>query len=270
MSHAVSIARDAPQPVGLELHVETPENVVLDYQLAGPAVRLAAYLVDLLVRGVLMAVISVVLLCAGAQVLTGTSVGLWLIVLFLNEWGYFVVCEGFFRGKSIGKHALGLRVVQEGGYPVTFLSAMLRNLLRFPDAMPFLLYGVGFVSMLLTRHFQRLGDLAARTVVITERHVVLPREPVILEKIEPLARDEIGTFSPGDRVLSLIDEFLGRRHVLTHERGHELAAILASRLAERLNYQGDARLVQQYPMAFLARVYVTFLRRDEEDEEFAA
>lgn len=267
MTQAAAATAEAPQPIGLDLHVETPENIVLDYQLAGPAVRCAAYLIDLLVRIVAMVAISVVLFCFGAPFLPGTMSGLWFVLLFLNEWGYFVFCEGFFRGKSIGKHALGLRVVQEGGYPITFWSAMLRNLLRFPDAMPYLLYGVGFFSTLLTRHFQRLGDLAARTVVITERHVVLPREPVILEKIEPLSRDDIGTYVPGDRVLSLIDEFLGRRHVLTHERGHALAAILASRLAERLNYQGDARLVQQYPMAFLARVYVTYLRRDE-DEEF--
>ena len=251
--------------VDLALRIETPENVVLTYQMAGPAIRLAAYLLDVGVRFVLIIVVGSVLLITGV-VMPGASGGLLLIAHFLNEWFYFVVCEGFFKGKTVGKHVFGLRVIQEQGHPMTFWSAMLRNLVRAAESFP--LYGPAFISMLCSRRFQRLGDLVARTVVIQERRVSLPREPIILEKVQPLPREELGGFVPDQRTLSLIDQFLGRRYVLTLQRGHVLASVLARPLADRLNYRGDPTLVDRYPMAFLARVYVTFVRREDEDDEY--
>ena len=186
----------------------------------------------------------------------GAMMGLFLVIMFLNTWGYYTISETFFKGNSIGKHACGLRVIREGGYPITFWPSLLRNLARSADSI--ILYGVGVTSMLLTRRFQRLGDLVAGTVVIQERSLTLPRKPIILNKIKPLDKNEIGSFLPRDEVLSLIDEFIGRRHVLTYERGHALASQLAQRLAKRLQYSGDEKKVSQYPMAFLASVYKTF------------
>ena len=119
--------------------------------------------------------------------------------------------------------------------------------------------------MLLSRHLRRIGDLVGGTVVIQERRVVLPREPLILERIQPLDHEEFNRFVPSAHVLVLIDQFLGRRFVLTHRRGHEIARPLAVALARRLEYRGDPKLVTRYPMAFLARVYVTFLRRDDDE-----
>jgi len=238
---------------------------VLTYQLAGPSIRSAAYLIDLLIRVAAFSVLSTILTCAGLA-LPGLSMGLFLLVLFLMEWGYFVVCEGFFRGKTIGKHIFGLRVIQERGYPLSFWSALLRNLVRAADAVPF--YGPAFISMLCSGSFQRLGDRVAGTVVVAERRVVLPREPIILERIQPLEREELGSYIPSERTLSVIEEFLGRRYVLTHSRGHALAWVLATGLSRRLNYLGDSKLVDRFPMAFLARVYVTFLKaKDEPDRQ---
>lgn len=251
--------------IGLETRIETPENVVLTYRLAGPAIRAAAYLIDLFARWAVLFAAALVVQCAGLA-LPGLSMGLFLLLLFLQEWGYFVICETFFRGKSLGKHALGLRVIQQQGHPISFWPSLLRNLARAADAMA--LYGPAFLSMVCTRNLQRLGDLLARTIVIEERRITLPREPVIVERIEPLPREEIGSFVPDARTLALIDRFLGRRHVLTHGRGHALARVLARPLAKRMNYQGDGALIENYPMAFLARVYVTFATvRSEEDEE---
>lgn len=265
----------APQPsadspsVGLDYTIETPENVILTYQLAGPAIRLAAYLIDLIPRvGVLL--LATIAMCGGLAVLPGLSMGLLLLIMFLNEWGYFALLEWLFNGKTIGKHVLGLRVIHSQGHPITFWSALLRNFLRAADVLPFF-YGGGFLVMSVSRKFQRLGDLAAGTIVIQERRVALPREAVILEKIQPLPHEEINRHVPDERTLSLIDQFLGRRQYLarrqliTHERGHQLAFRLARVLAERLDYAGDRQFVENYPMAFLARVYVTFIHRPEEE-----
>jgi uncharacterized RDD family membrane protein YckC len=257
----------AAPDVPTELHVETPENVVLNYQLAGPAVRCAAYVIDLLVRIVIMIALGIFMAILGG-VFSFLFFGFMLVVFFVVDWFYYVISECFFRGKSIGKHAMGLRVIQERGYPIAFWSSCLRNLLRFPDSWFFPLHGVGFVSILVTKNGQRLGDLVAGTVVITERTVQLPREPIILEKIQPLPRNEfLSNYVPNAKTLAIVEQFLGRRFVLTHDRGHALASVLAARLAEKLNFQGDPKLVQQYPMAFLARVYVTFLKRAEEEDE---
>lgn len=253
--------------VSLDLHVETPENVVLSYQLAGPSIRCAAYLVDFLVRSAITFFIFILVACIQvmAPILQGTSSGLFLVFWFVMEWGYYIICEGFFHGKTVGKNAFGLRVIQAQGHPISFWAAAIRNMVRFVDA--FLLYGVGFVAMLTNREFRRLGDLVAQTVVIQERRVVLPREPVIVEKIKPLERDDISSFRPSREVLTLIDEFLGRRKVLSHDRGHAMARILSQALAKKLHYMGDQKQVDAYPMAFLARVYVTFIRREDENED---
>lgn len=262
----------SPPQVGLMMNVETPENVMLNYQLAGPSVRCVAFGIDFAVRMVILMMVAMFLGIVGATISPKASFGLFLVVLFGLEWGYYVICEGFFQGRTIGKRAMGLRVIQERGYPITFWSALLRNLLRGIDSFPFLVtgvgfgfYGVGLLSMLMTKRLQRVGDLIARTVVITDRSVVLPREPIILERIQPLPRTDMGGFVPGPRMLAKIEEFLGRRYVLTHERGHALASVLAGKLADRLDYRGDSKLVNEYPMAFLARVYVTFQNQADDD-----
>ena len=264
MTRLISSTLDDTRQVSLALQIETPENVVLTYHLAGPSVRLLAYLIDLMLRMAVLLFVSI-FLSATSFALPGFSMGFLFLIIFLNEWGYFVICEWFFKGKTLGKHLLGLRVIQEGGYPISFWAAMLRNLLRGAEAIPF--YGPAFLSMLLTKKFQRLGDLVAGTVVISERTAILPREPLILERINPLPREHLGRYVPDAQTLSLIDEFLGRRHALTHERGHALAWSLARTLAKRFNYQGDPQLVQEYPMAFLARVYVTFMKTQEDEEQ---
>ena len=255
------------------LKVETPENVILNYQLAGPAARCGAFLIDLLVRLVIL-FIALMVLCVGAMseaIVTQSvlaSLGLFQVFYFVLDWSYFVLLEWWWGGKSVGKHAVGIRVIDRKGYPISFWKSALRNFVRVADSLPFQLYGVGFLTILLTRRGQRLGDLFVGTVVITERSVHLPREPIILERIQPLPHTIISSsFRPEQRTLAAIEQFLGRRHVLTHERGHALAAVLASCLAERMEYRGEAQLVQQYPMAFLARVYVTYYKQADEEEE---
>ncbi|HUG20398.1 MAG TPA: RDD family protein [Planctomycetaceae bacterium] len=256
------------EPISLEMPVETPECVRMTYRLAGPAARIGAYLLDTLLRGAIMVIVGIVLMCAGFTFLgTGMSVGLFLLISFFVEWGYFAISEGFYGGRTLGKKAMGIRVIEKYGYPLSFWAAMMRNLLRAADGLGF--YGFGFISMLCTRRFQRLGDLAAGTIVIHEKEVRLPTEPIILETIKPLNRSDIGSFVPSERTLTLIDHLLSRRNNshqrVPHERGHDIARELALVLAQKLDYQADLDQVKNYSMAFLARVYVTFLRQKEDD-----
>ncbi len=242
--------------LNLDMVVETPENVLLSYQVAGPAARCLAFGLDSIIRTIILVLVLLVALWS-SQYLPGVTWGFVLVLMFALEWGYHVVSEGLFRGKTIGKDALGLRVVQLEGYPITFWSAMQRNLMRAADGVPIIaflaltgrwpgetvslsvnlgemwtlllmmpVYGPVLVSMVLTRRFQRLGDLVAGTVVISERRTRLSREAAIISRIDPLSREEIGPKVPGPETLALIDEFLSRREELTYDRGHELCANL--------------------------------------------
>ena len=274
------MSRTDPQPgrslrVSTDLVIETPENVVLTYRLAGPAARLLAYMVDFLLRAAILFAMNILAGIGIVAGLGGISLGMFLLMVFFIDWAYYGISEGFFRGKTIGKYVFGLRVIQEQGYPITLWGALLRNIVRAADSLPFYFifpfYGAGFITMLAAGKFRRLGDLVARTVVIEERRVSVPREPIILEKIEPLPRTELGGYVPSGQTLALIEQFLGRRHVLTYRRGHAMAYILARALAKKLAYAGDPQLVDRYPMAFLARAYATFHQvREDDDLEGAA
>lgn len=266
--------------LSLDLSIETPENVVLRHQLAGPAYRLAAYGVDLCIMTGILVGALIVLGQIGA-VMPGVAFGSYQLLLFFMEWGYTVTSEFFWNGRTPGKYLCGLRVMHENGQPLSWWGALLRNLIRIADNLPLAviygsifgqlldyapIYGIGLLAIWLTPKMQRLGDLAARTVVVHERRTKLARDPVIYDHIEPLARDEMNGVSPPSETLALIDQFLGRRSVLTYARGHELAGALAEVLAERLQYMGDRKQLKRYPMAFLARVYVTFAKAPTEQE----
>ncbi len=150
--------------------VETPEGVELPLRPAGPLARgLALALDQLLVWGCLFAAMMPLALFGPV------GIGIWVVLLFLGQWLYPVACEVWGGGRTLGKRALGLRVLCADGTPVGWGPSLLRNLLRFVDALPFG-YTVGLVCLLLTRDHQRVGDLVAGTLVV---HEPLPhRAPV--------------------------------------------------------------------------------------------
>lgn len=160
-----------------DVAIETPEHIVFRYRIAGPARRALAYLIDMVAcySAVLFVGIVVALAALGAGDLVskldrsnsttlGAGVGLVLLLLFVVQWVYFVVWETW-KGTSLGKMALGLRVVTTTGRPVGFGGIAVRNVLRGADALP-VAYLVGVASMIATTRFQRLGDLAAGTMVV--------------------------------------------------------------------------------------------------------
>jgi uncharacterized RDD family membrane protein YckC len=90
---------------------------------------------------------------------------------------WFALFEALNRGRSPGKAMMKLQVVREGGLPITPREALVRNLLRAADLLP-MSYFVGFVAMVLSPRGQRLGDLAAGTVVVRhDRPAPAPPEP---------------------------------------------------------------------------------------------
>ncbi len=195
--------------------IETPEGILLPLSVAGPVPRALAWALDLLLRLILYAVAGVVF----GMVFGSGSMGPFLIFLFLVEWFYPVVFEVLRDGQTPGKRSLGLRVLHEDGTPMRWGSSMIRNLLLVVDFLP-LLYAFGLASMLLTRDFRRLGDLAAGTLVT---HVPAAR-PALPPIDAPPQRPPV-ELTPEEQQLLL--DFASRSPRLSPERVQELARILS-------------------------------------------
>ncbi len=195
--------------------VEIPGGINLEAQVVGPIPRVFAFLIDLAIRGVVVLIVSIASIPLGVFGLGG---GFFLIFLFFIEWLYPVLFEVFWRGQTPGKKSLGISVINDDLTPVTLGTSLVRNLLRTVDFLP-LFYLAGLVSMMSNRRFQRLGDLAAGTLVISVRESA---RPAAVKDIEPLA--------PAIPLLrteqSSIIDFLHRSGQLSEPRQVELAGLL--------------------------------------------
>ena len=150
--------------------VDTPEQVRIDYVLADLGSRIGAFAVDLVLLSAVLAVLAAALAAVASLGPVAESLGTTALVfaVFLVQWGYFMLFEGLWGGRTPGKRTLGLRVVQVGGEALSFRGAVLRNLLRAVDLQPAPSGLAGLVSILASRRAQRLGDLVAGTLVVQD------------------------------------------------------------------------------------------------------
>jgi uncharacterized RDD family membrane protein YckC len=214
------------------LSIETPESVVFSHQLAGPAVRSAAYLLDLLIRGAFLFFVFVGLSIGSIATgrFSGVETGLVLLLFFGLEWGYFVVFDLLLAGTSPGKRLLGLRVIHESGRPITASESVLRNLLRAADILP-LFYAIGLTTMCCDRNFRRLGDLVAGTVVVREPRLRLRNQKAQLPRVDVPGLPPRPRLTRGElAALALFERRVAR---LGQGRAEELAEILAPKLRAR-------------------------------------
>jgi uncharacterized RDD family membrane protein YckC len=159
----------------------TPEAVALEFQTANVGSRILAYGIDMAVvtAGIFAGLFAVALLGQATDVAVPDWVAITLVLVLLPSWwlGYFIAFETLWRGRTLGKAALGLRVVTTEGAPVRFRHAAIRALLGLVDfAIASGFFAVVFI--LLTRDNQRLGDLVAGTLVLRERSGLAAPAPV--------------------------------------------------------------------------------------------
>jgi len=163
--HEGSVMGDAAPPLSeAEGAVLGLDNVALALPVAGVGSRVLAGLLDYLVQFVIQ---IIWLFALGGSVIFGGARGWWswgvyVLGVFLIDWGYFSASEIFLSQQTLGKKAVQLRVVtREGGTP-SVASLLVRNLLRWADLM------VGVVLMALDPLGRRLGDRLAGTLVVHE------------------------------------------------------------------------------------------------------
>lgn len=208
--------------------------------LAGLGSRFAAGAFDTFIQLVLLFVFSLAFLGG-----SGVSQAVFYLVFFVVVFGYYVIFETLNHGRTPGKAIGGLRVVQSGGQPVGFMSSALRTIVRLADGfiiLTFFLVPVGMVSILATKKNQRLGDLAAGTVVIREpraRSPILapppwmqPPPPSMPPPNAPYMQWDVSAVTNDEE--AVIRRFLDRRMTLDPNARLHLATDLAARLHPKI------------------------------------
>lgn len=213
------------------LTIDTPEGVSIDLTLAGLGSRLGAALLDAMVLTVVIAAVVIVTGLAGATLspdLGTFALGMGMLLVTAVLLGYFLVLETLNGGRTLGKAAFGIRVVTLDGSPLGFGEVAVRTLMRLVDFLP-ALYAAGVVAIVVTARNQRLGDVAAGTVVVRERSI---RPPAAIAPGPPQEGWDVSGLGADD--MSLVRRFLGRRAQLNPRKRAELAASIAGRLRPRV------------------------------------
>ncbi len=233
--------------------LETPERVDLHIDLAGVGSRSIAFVVDYFIVGLGVLILSFFAV-AGFAVFGSMAVAAWMLGTFALFWFYFAGFEIAWDGQTPGKRMMGLRVQKAGGYPIGWTDAVIRNLLR--SLIDLLLFSIpiGLLFMIFHRRHQRIGDLAAGTVVVREKRA---------EHVDFAAQGYAGgegTLSLSVREFELLRGFLARRYdfepVSRQTVGADLARVLRDRLGSRGALPEDSAALENEP--FLEQVYARY------------
>ena len=238
-----------------KLTIETPEQIPLEFPLAGIGSRFLAIALDTLVQvlGFLLIVfVAEILLPTAARFTPRTwtwAAAIFFLCVFVLYSGYYALFEIFWNGQTPGKRLVWLRVISDSGRPITVYEAVVRNLLRIVDQFPGL-YVVGIISVFLTVRNKRLGDIVAGTVVVHEKAMQAAQPDFVAAAVSTAP-------SPGLQIsaeeLELIERFLQRRYDLSPEVRRQSAEQIAARLRARLGVTQDGAASPEDYLESLAR-----------------
>jgi len=210
--------------------IATPEGVSLELVLAGVGSRFMARLLDTVIQ---LAIIIALAIGISATTAPGTVRALARVLIFLVIFAYDVPFEIWNGGRTIGKAAAGIHVTAIDGGRVGFFPSAARNIIRIVDFLP-VLYGVGVITMVSTRRDQRLGDLAAGTIVVRDRFPGLASHtpaPATVP-VDAVATWDVSAISPDE--LATIHQFLDRRLSLPFQVRAHFANELATQIAPKV------------------------------------
>lgn len=253
----------AAVPIDATTQVVTPENIAVHYRVAGPVRRALSFAIDFALYGLVMAAGYVAIAMTGIALgpLTIAASGLFT---FLMYWFYFGAQEWLFRGRTLGKMALGLRVITIDGQPINGLQAVMRALLRLPD---FLVPIVDLVTMSLNDRFQRLGDIVCGTVVVFDERQWL----FGVAKLDDPRAVQLASYLPPEfevtkSLAKALSTYVERRRFFSSPRRREVARHLAEPLLKRFGLPADT----SYDLLLCALYYRAFIADRGEDEKQAA
>lgn len=226
-----------------KLTIDTPEQISLEYPLAGLGSRFLALLIDSLCQSIIafFGVLLVIILMPAMSTLGASGAkwmfALWILLGFLLYWGYFAFFETIWKGQTPGKRQLGIRVIKDNGGSIGASEAMSRNLLRAIDSLGG--YAVGILTIFLNKQNKRLGDFVAGTVVVHERAVEESQPYWNTKEASTDGLYTIPDLRPEE--CEVLESFLARRIELDPQVRWGLAHEMAQRMASRLNLPPDQR-----------------------------
>lgn len=240
-----------------KLTIDTPEQITLEYEIAGPGSRFMALFVDLTIQVVAGIVLAIAFLMAGFTFVSLLSAGTWAIALlvifvFVLQWGYFSIFEILWKGQTPGKRQAGIRVINETGREASFYEAIARNLLRAVDSLPGV-YALGAIVMFISPENKRIGDYVAGTIVIHDRK---PEDDAIFfnTSSEEVA-DAINYSALAPTDLHVIETFLQRRLDLDYEVRLRTSLKLAQHFREKCSIPAETYEDNENLLEILVRGY---------------
>lgn len=236
-----------PSPGLFDKHtIETPEQLLLDFPIAGIGSRFLALAIDTLIQtgaaivGGIAAAVLMPLLLGAARIAQVWVIALTAFAFFLLMFGYFAIFEILWNGQTPGKRIIGIRVIKDSGRPLTAAESIGRNLLRIIDQLPGF-YAIGMLVALLNSRNKRLGDLLAGSVVVRENSSAANRpvwqaDRAKSDAVQPVLAHSVGASMLSLDDLALIDTFLNRRHDLTPDIRSRMASQIVDQLKTRVSF----------------------------------
>lgn len=236
-----------PTPFADRFSIETPEQIQLQFEIAGVGSRFLALALDTLIQAIAVIVVGVLLMVFGVAGFLSKfrESSLWVgaavvLALFLLHFGYFAWFEIAWNGQTPGKRRVGIRAVKDSGRPLTVFEAIGRNLLRIIDQLPGF-YGVAVLIAVLNAESKRLGDFLAGSIVIHEP--LVGHDQKLWER--PAARAMAGAPRGGKRLsaedIALVEAFLVRRYQLADDVRRRMAGEILGRMESKLTLSADDR-----------------------------
>jgi uncharacterized RDD family membrane protein YckC len=213
--------------------IVTGEAVALDIRVARLGSRAVAVLIDAAVQFALVLALIWLLTVTEPSLDDAAAAALILALYILVFLGYPVAMESLWGGRTLGKAAMGLRVVRDDGGPIRFRHALVRGLVGVFAERPGLTAGIAaIVCSLVSSRSKRLGDLAAGTVVIQERVPVRYTRAVFMpQPLVPWAQSLDLSRLPDDLALAA-RQFLDRAPQLNHaareQVGHSITSAVVA------------------------------------------
>jgi uncharacterized RDD family membrane protein YckC len=195
------------------LIIETPEGIEFSIRLAGPIIRSLAWAIDLACISAITKILSSLMKVFSIISMEFAIAGL-ILLYFIVSIGYGIIMEYYFRGQTIGKRMFNLRVMDIQGLNLQFHQVIIRNILRPLDKLPSVFYLVGGLTCFFSRYSQRLGDIAANTIVVWNTKV---NEP----DLDQLLPDKYNSFRGYPHLVGRL-----RQRVSPKEAGIALQALL--------------------------------------------
>ena len=217
--------------------IKTPEGISFSFTLAGPLLRFLARVIDyfciILIFSILMSLLGAI-----KAISWDVSIALMTVAAFVISIGYNIFLEWAWKGQTMGKKLLRLRVMDEEALVLQPSQVIIRNLLRFIDGLP-VLYVVGGIACFLSKKAQRLGDFAAGTIVVRQPKIIQPN-------LEKVLSDKFNSFKAYPHLEARL-----RQNVTPHEAGLAFQALLRR---DELDPEARVKLFKEMASHFREKV----------------